>query len=72
MNREPIMEMLREYGINSEEELAKAMKHLKPLNIAVFVTPVPKKTLSINPAQHDNILIRREDENGQDPERACV
>lgn len=33
MDREPIMEMLREYGVNSEEELTKALRHLKPLNI---------------------------------------
>lgn len=68
MDREAIMEMLREYGINSEADLYKAMKHVKPIDIGVFVTPVRE---SKEPLEMSDI-IRKENENEQELERACV
>lgn len=72
MDREAIMEMLKEYGVNSESDLSKAMKHLSPINIGVFVTPVDDNTLSMNEPHRQSIIIRKEDQIGQSQERACV
>ena len=68
MDREAIMEMLREYGINSEADLYKAMKHVRPIDIGVFVTPVGE---SKEPLEMGDI-IRKENENERELERACV
>lgn len=69
MDREAIMEMLKEYGINSEADLYKAMKHVRPIDIGVFVTPVRE---SKEPLEMGDILIRKENENERELERACV
>ena len=56
MDRKAIMEMLNEYGINSEAELKKAMKRMPSVNIGIFVaTP--------NSCGSNDILIRKEDHN---------
>lgn len=67
MDRDAIMEMLREYGVNSEADLDKAIQHLSPVNIGIFVTPLRK------PANH-HASTRKDKENvyGEDLERACV
>ena len=69
MDREAIMEMLKEYGINSEADLYKAMKHVRPIDIGVFVTTVRE---SKEPLEMGDILITKENENERELERACV
>lgn len=71
MDRDAIMEMLKEYGVNSEYDLEKAMKHVTPVNIGVFVTPI-KNQISMNKPKGNDILIRKEVQNEREPERACV
>lgn len=39
------------YGINSDEELDEALRTMKPLNIAIFVTPLKGKEKSDEPKQ---------------------
>lgn len=69
MDREAIMEMLREYGVNSESDLYKAIKHVKPIDIGVFVTPVEE---SREPLNMRDIIIRKENENERELECASV
>lgn len=72
MDHEAIMEMLREYGVNSKADLAKAMKHLKPINIGLFVTPIPECKIIMNEPKSNDILIKKEEQNEREPECACV
>lgn len=72
MDHEAIMEMLREYGVNSKADLAKAMKHVKPVNISVFVTPIAKSNINMNEPKSNDIIIMKGDQNEREPEPACV
>ena len=35
--------LLEEYGIHNDKELEEAIRNTKPLNIGIFVSPVPGK-----------------------------
>lgn len=72
MNREAIMEMLKEYGVNSEADLAKAIKNVKSVNIGIFVTPVAKSQIIMNEPKNNDNLIMKEEPNEREPECACV